>query len=374
MERGDTLRYNILRLFAFLFGLGGGLLSFIIYFFFSTLTTRDWRFKIDIIPTFLLVVFFISSIFSPFRDFSLRNFLVVLFLYIIYLFLRKERFTQGLVSTIIDYLILGGVLLAFGGFVGYLYRGSYADTPFVGKNGLGTLLATIIPFSQVEIIRKKELFYYLSLIILASGLLLSMSEGAWIGLCVAEGVILAFGDKKIRRSILILITIVAISLGIFSLHSILTGNNLLSFLSSRVSMDSSSKIERIYIWEASWKIFKDHPIVGVGIGVFPLIYPTYKLPQAREINMSFAHNLLLNLLAETGILGFFAFLLFLFDIYRKGFVLLRRTENTEVILAIIASFTAYMVHQLFDGTMWSLHIGLGFWFMGALIFNLYEKT
>jgi|YelNatPaOPRAMG01_1025707.scaffolds.fasta_scaffold03299_2 O-antigen ligase len=374
MERGDTLRYNILRLFAFLFGLGGGLLSFIIYFFFSTLTTRDWRFKIDIIPTFLLVVFFISGIFSPFRDFSLRNFLVVLFLYIIYLFLRKERFTQGLVSTIIDYLILGGVLLAFGGFVGYLYRGSYADTPFVGKNGLGTLLATIIPFSQVEIIRKKELFYYLSLIILASGLLLSMSEGAWIGLCVAEGVILAFGDKKIRRSILILITIVAISLGIFSLHSILTGNNLLSFLSSRVSMDSSSKIERIYIWEASWKIFKDHPIVGVGIGVFPLIYPTYKLPQAREINMSFAHNLLLNLLAETGILGFFAFLLFLFDIYRKGFVLLRRTENTEVILAIIASFTAYMVHQLFDGTMWSLHIGLGFWFMGALIFNLYEKT
>jgi O-antigen ligase len=374
MERGDTLRYNILRLFAFLFGLGGGLLSFIIYFFFSTLTTRDWRFKIDIIPTFLLVVFFISGIFSPFRDFSLRNFLVVLFLYIIYLFLRKERFTQGLVSTIIDYLILGGVLLAFGGFVGYLYRGSYADTPFVGKNGLGTLLATIIPFSQVEIIRKKELFYYLSLIILASGLLLSMSEGAWIGLCVAEGVILAFGDKKIRRSILILITIVAISLGIFSLHSILTGNNLLSFLSSRVSMDSSSKIERIYIWEASWKIFKDHPIVGVGIGVFPLIYPTYKLPQAREINMSFAHNLLLNLLAETGILGFFAFLLFLFDIYRKGFVLLRRTENTGVILAIIASFTAYMVHQLFDGTMWSLHIGLGFWFMGALIFNLYEKT
>lgn len=374
MERGDTLRYNILRLFAFLFGLGGGLLSFIIYFFFSILTTRDWRFKIDIIPTFLLVVFFISGIFSPFRDFSLRNFLVVLFLYIIYLFLRKERFTQGLVSTIIDYLILGGVLLAFGGFVGYLYRGSYADTPFVGKNGLGTLLATIIPFSQVEIIRKKELFYYLSLIILASGLLLSMSEGAWIGLCVAEGVILAFGDKKIRRSILILITIVAISLGIFSLHSILTGNNLLSFLSSRVSMDSSSKIERIYIWEASWKIFKDHPIVGVGIGVFPLIYPTYKLPQAREINMSFAHNLLLNLLAETGILGFFAFLLFLFDIYRKGFVLLRRTENTEVILAIIASFTAYMVHQLFDGTMWSLHIGLGFWFMGALIFNLYEKT
>ncbi|MGB9681995.1 MAG: O-antigen ligase family protein [bacterium] len=373
MERGDTLRENILRLFAFFFGIGGGLLSFILYFFFSIFSTRDWHFKIDIIPTFLILTFFVSAIFSPFRGFSLRNFLVVLSLYITYLFLRRERFSQRTISTVMDYLILGGLLTAFGGFVGYLYNGNYANIPFVGKNGLGTLLATIIPISQIELIRKRELFYYLSFIILVSGLLLSMSEGAWIGLCVAECIFLFSGNKRIKHSVLAVILVVAVSLSIFSFHSILTQNSLLPFLSSRISLDSSSKIERIYIWEASWRIFKDHPIFGVGIGSFSLIYPRYRLPQAHELNIAFAHDLPLNLLVETGTLGFFAFFLFLFDIYKRGIALLKRAGNREIILAIIASFTAYMVHQLFDGTMWSLHIGIGFWFMGALILNLYEK-
>jgi O-antigen ligase len=376
MEKGNIARDKdiVLKLFAFFFGIGGGLLSFIIYILSRIFLVRDWHFKFDISPVFLVLAFLISVLFSPFRDFALKNFFVLLFMYIAYLFLRREKISQELFSGIIDYLILGSVLLAFGGFVGYLYKGSYADTPFAGKNGLGTILATAIPLSQIELLQKKGLFYYLSFIFLVFGLVLSMSQGAFIGLSVAEGLILLFGDKKVKRSVLTLIIIVVIALGIFSIHSIITGNNFVSFLFSRLDMDSSSKVERIYIWQASWKIFLNHPISGVGIGTFPLVYPNYKFPQARESIVSFAHNLPLNLLVETGLLGFSAFFLFLFDIYRRGIILFKRIENKMIILALISSLTAYMVHQLFDGTIWSLHIGLGFWFMGALIFNLYEKT
>jgi len=363
-----------LKLFAFFFGIGGGLLSFILYFFSRVFTIKDWHFKFDIIPIFLILAFLVSALFSPFRNFALENFLVLLFMYIVYLFLRKDKLSQESLSSIIDYWILGGILLAFGGFVGYLYNGNYADTPFLGKNGIGTILATAIPLSQIKMFREKKLFHHLSFVLLIFGLVLTICQGAWIGIGVAEGILFLFGDKKVKRSVLTLIAIIVIAVGVFSVHSIITQNNLIRFLFTRLDMGSSSKVERIYIWDSSWKIFLDHPIFGVGIGTFPLAYPEYKLPQARGLNMSFAHNLPLNLLVETGILGFSAFFLFLWDICRKGIILFKRIEDKEIILALISSFTAYMVHQLFDGTMWSLHIGLGFWFIGALILNLYEKT
>ncbi len=371
-DKNINLNRNILCLFSFLLGLGGGTLGFLVYFFSRIFLVRSLRFKFDVYPALISFSFFLSSIFSPYRGFSLGNFVVVLFLYIVYLFLRKEKFSRGDAAGFLDYFILGSAMLAFGGIVGYLYKGVYADTPFMGKNGIGTILATAIPLVQLKVLSTNRLYYYIFFVFILSGLILSMSVGAWVGLAMGEILLLFLGSKRIRRSIVILVLFTVISFIIFSIHSILVGNNLLSFFHTRLDPYSASKVERIYIWKASIKMFLDHPITGIGIGTFPLVYPSYKLPEAREFSMSFAHNLLLNLLVETGIFGFLSFLAFIVSLYKRGLRLYKEAQD-DFTLTLIASLTAYLGHQLFDGTMWSLHIGLIFWFMGAIILNLCER-
>lgn len=375
MEEKENLALDkrILYLFNFFLGLGGGTLSFIIYFFSRFFIVRSWQFKIDILPTLIFFSFLLSSVFSSYRTFSLGNFIVFFLIYITYLFLRKEDSTRDDVVSMLDYFVLGSTMLAFGGFVGYLYNGTYADTPFLGKNGIGTVLATSIPIVQLSIISKCEVYRYLFLIFTVFGLILSMSQGAWVGLFIGELFLLLFGDKKAKKSIAILFLVALLSLTVFAVHSAITGTNLLSFFYTRLYPYSHSKVERIYIWKASIKMFLDHPITGIGIGTFPLIYPMYKLPEAHEISMSFAHNLPLNLFVETGTLGFLAFFAFIVSLYKKGLDLYKKTQD-NLILIVLTSLTTYLGHQLFDGTMWSLHIGLIFWFMGAIISNFYERV
>jgi len=371
-DKNANLNRNILYLFSFLLGLGGGTLSFFVYFLSRIFLVRSWQFKFDVYSALISISFFLSAIFSSYRGFSLSNFVVVFFLYIVYLFLRKDKFSREDIAEFLDYFILGSAMLAFGGIIGYLYKGVYADTPFMGKNGIGTILVTATPLVQLKVLSTNKLYHYIFFVFILSGLILSMSQGAWVGLVMGEILLLVLGNKRIRRSVVILVLFTVISFIIFSIHSILVGNDLLSFFHTRLDPYSTSKVERIYIWRSGIKMFLDHPITGIGIGTFPLIYPSYKLPEARELSMSFAHNLPLNLLVETGIFGFLSFLAFIVSLYKKGLRLYKEAQD-DFILILIASLTAYLGHQLFDGTMWSLHIGLIFWFMGAIILNLCER-
>lgn len=367
------LEETVLSLFTFFIGIGAGLLSPFVYVFSRLFLIKNFRIKFDLYSVLLFVAFLISAIFSKYRVFSLQNFLVFSFMYLVYLLLRSSKINKENFDKVFDYWLLGSTLLAFGGLVGYLYNGVYADTSFLGKNGIGTLLATVVPISQMKISYRGKLYDYLFFIFIIATLLLSMSQGAWIGLILGEILLYVFGDKKIKRSVLILIVFLLLLFFIFSIHSILTGNRLLDFFHTRLDMTSRSKIDRIYIWRSSIKMFLDYPLTGVGLGTFPLEYPNYILPGARETIVYFAHTLPLNLLTETGILGFLTFFSFLIYLYKRGFSLFRASRD-NFYLALLSSLTAYMGHQLFDGTMWFLHIGIVFWLLGAFILNFHEKT
>ncbi len=365
---------EILYIFGFLLGMGGGTFGFIIYFFSRIPQIREISFKdIDSILIFFIISFFLSSLFSPFMEFSLVNFLVLLFLVLCYLLLTKENLSPLLIDKVLDYFIFGATLLAFSGINIFFYKGIYAETPILEKNGFGTVLATTIPLVQLRIFSSKDkLWHIISLIILITGLILSMSQGAILGLILAEILIFILGDIKVKRQIFYMIIITLSILSFFLIRSIWVKDNLFSYFLTRLDPFSTSKTERIYIWKSAWKMFLDHPIFGVGFSAFSKVYPYYRLPQAKKVNMSFAHNLPLNLLAETGILGFISFSLFVFQFFYWGIKAYLR-DRDFLSLAVLGGFTAYMGHQFFDGTMWSLHLGIIFFFFGSILKRLYAK-
>jgi O-antigen ligase len=65
---------------------------------------------------------------------------------------------------------------------------------------------------------------------------------------------------------------------------------------------------RYRIWEAGLKMFLDHPIAGVGIGQFSNYVHNYSISGIPNyLNLS-THNLYIQILSETGIVGFLIFL------------------------------------------------------------------
>jgi O-antigen ligase len=100
----------------------------------------------------------------------------------------------------------------------------------------------------------------------------------------------------------------------------------------------------------SLRMFAKKPVLGWGLGAFPIAYP-----QFRSFYTSFfvneAHNDYLQILVETGVIGLGAALWFLVLVYRAGFQKLADWPdniNGAVSLAALLGCTGIVVHSFVD--------------------------
>jgi O-antigen ligase len=70
-----------------------------------------------------------------------------------------------------------------------------------------------------------------------------------------------------------------------------------------------SEVERAAHWVAGLRMFASHPLLGVGIGNYPIAYQAYHVGSFTR-PLGHAHNYFINIAAEAGILGLAAFVFF----------------------------------------------------------------
>lgn len=127
-------------------------------------------------------------------------------------------------------------------------------------------------------------------------------------------------------------------------------------LGSMVDLErDESARARFAIWINTLGMVRDHPLLGVGIGNFQFNYPLYahrvvKDPSfSAEVTAKEAHNDYVQLLAESGILGFGAFLWILTLLARRfWFVLTRAEDGFPVVLVIGFSLLALLLEAFWD--------------------------
>ncbi|MFN7829075.1 MAG: O-antigen ligase family protein [Acidobacteriota bacterium] len=64
-----------------------------------------------------------------------------------------------------------------------------------------------------------------------------------------------------------------------------------------------SVVTRLTYWRASWRMFLDHPLTGVGLGAFPTVYPSYGSSSSRYERVEQVHNDYLQLLTDGGLVA-----------------------------------------------------------------------
>lgn len=106
-----------------------------------------------------------------------------------------------------------------------------------------------------------------------------------------------------------------------------------------VGLGSSSNI-RFTMWANSIPMFKDHFLLGVGLGNWMVHYPRYQSWYRQDSQLANyqyhanAHNDYVEILCELGIIGFALFIWFVVSLFRIAGTLLRRGDKECLFLAL----------------------------------------
>lgn len=217
---------------------------------------------------------------------------------------------------------------------------------------LGGWLCIFMPLLLIEFFEKRLLdkYYWLSGIafcVCSAGLVFNGTRGAWLAVAiVCTGLIIYYMFKSKSN--------LAVGIIFIALISALLVNNS-KFMHRLDTIDDFTKYqsntERILIWQSAWNMFKDHPILGVGLGQYTVNYQQkYISPQAKEPNLGHAHNNFMQMLAENGIVGFTGFIVMFGYIIFKNLIDWFKTRNTYALMIVSATiclllqgFTEYNV-------------------------------
>lgn len=140
--------------------------------------------------------------------------------------------------------------------------------------------------------------------------------------------------------------------------------------------ERSSGHARLEIWQTSWLIFKEHPILGVGLNDFEYHYrknlPRVAFPPLEWL-VAQPHSLYLALLTQTGLLGFLAFLW----IIVRFFQIKNDTGFKFQVSSFMAVLSVILIHGLVDTPYFKNDLSVIFWLIIALLiihnYNEYQK-
>lgn len=270
-------------------------------------------------------------------------------------FILLMLFYQSYSKANLVFLALSVALIIIGGAGIWQYTMSPSEMRISGLFGHPNHFATMISlnlsfllgcllYRNVIFIRVKYVMY-LACIIGFVSLTLSGSRGAMLGLLLGGAITIGIyysKHKVVRQS-----TILKWA-GIFLCAVILCIGGL-QFLGSNNQIQRSYDYERIKLLESSYNMWKDHPILGVGLNNWASAYQkTYILPEAKERTLNIPHNVPAYFFSATGTIAGFSYLVYAVGIYTYLYKKMKQQPQNIIIPACMWALAALTIHGLVD--------------------------
>jgi O-antigen ligase len=372
----DRLQRGSLLVTALLYSAGygaWGLLLLLLTVVVEAVVTRrpPWTStRLDWLLAAFLGAFLVSGFLSPYRPVAVGSIgLASLTIYLAFggtaaVLRRDPSFLRPLAVA----WVVGAVAAALWGIVLHRATGAPASTSSLGQNALGTtlLIAVILGVGLVIDLRGLPRWLLAACsVVLFVGVVVTYARGAWLGTIIGGTILLSVsGIRKLAAGTLAGVLVVIAVLAML-------GSERGAIISRVAAMvDPSANRDRLLLIRTSLVIFAAHPVSGTGFGTFPLVYPTFRVPNdPNPLPLPFAHNIFANMAAEGGVLGFGTFAAVVAGGIYGGWQWHRssREGTARLPVAFLAAFVGAMVHQLFDGTLLSVHLGLGMWVLLAAL-------
>jgi O-antigen ligase len=170
----------------------------------------------------------------------------------------------------------------------------------------------------------------------------TFTRSAWLGLAASLGVILAGARPRwLLPFILLLVGLYALAPGAYR-----------DRLHSAFDPAHPANRERTFMWDAGVRMFRDHPVTGVGLQDLHTLYERYRPAGARE-GAGHLHSVPVQILASMGLVGLAAFIWLYASLFRaagSGLRPMLRTPDVEagVRLGVVAALVGFLVAGLFE--------------------------
>ena len=244
----------------------------------------------------------------------------------------------------------------------YLNNGALAITAaFTHYNSFGAYLLFPLAFVSSFMLQKEnrrslQIGFFLLAILLGLCLLLTFSRGAWVGFFALLLFTLFLKQERFGVVLLLFFFVFVLIIPFFRMRL------LAIFMPGG---DSS----RFILWNVSWRMIKENPFVGKGIGTFMQRFTFY----APNVLVSYAHNCYLQIWAETGIFSLLSFFAFLGILFFRG-IRAFRLNNDYYLLGVMSGLFGFLVHSFFDNQFYTLHLSALFWAMAGLFGALIQTS
>ena len=289
--------------------------------------------------------------------------------------LRDTRRIIGAVHVLVFSAALVGLTVFTQKFFGFEFlRGRVLESfstpstgPFKNQNSLAAYSACVAPvvlavsmWKKEKIVTKLALFMVTGLLILS--LAWATSRGGWLGLITGLFfIILVTNSSRIKK----VFWPVLLSSYLFFMPLVVLA---LLFYKGRLNSNS----ERLTIISGAWRMIKEHPLIGKGLGTFM----DYCAAYTNNIGVYYAHNCYLQMWAESGIFSLISFLLIAgYVFYGSINAILKMPAKIEfyILTGLTAGLLGYLAHAFFDVHLYSFELSFLFWVVLGLTVALTQR-
>jgi len=310
---------------------------------------------------------------------------VFLYFVFIYLVIEKKRDLKLLG----DLIIVTGFILSLISFYfiafppGPDFSGMNLVYAKYGHNHLADYLLFVLPVAMYKYLKTKtktkEAVWTTVLLFLYIGFLLTFSRGAFLAMAV---IVLWWILNKRKNDLRVLnftplvivplvLIIVAFGLGfINNSKNIISDSEIRSNWSLRQLIKPVNVEGRFDYWKQAIEGFKLKPILGTGPGTFRITSKRFE--QRKNVRSWFAHNSLLQVLSETGLIGLTVIIALLYLIIIKTDHLIKPAIDLE--FALILGAGGSLLQSLVDFNWDLLAILVLFWILIAAVMKVRDKT
>lgn len=244
-------------------------------------------------------------------------------------------------------------------------------------NFLASWLLLVIPLSIYLFLSARtsagRIASFLAVIVQFCGLISTASRGGFLAALAAAGLFLAYrlfsSSWTRRRKITIAIVFILASLAVVSAFDCISGGRIRSL----ADYQSGSMGARANFYSAAADAIKDRPIIGYGLDNAGEVFIRYYQPDwgvFGDVAQSSdrAHNLILDILLNSGAVGLIIFSILYYSFFRLAGENIRTGKSAALSLAIIFGAAAYLISLLFSFSLVSGEVY--FWLFFALLIGL----
>jgi O-antigen ligase len=203
-------------------------------------------------------------------------------------------------------------------------------------------LGMLLPVALILFIKSKAQKYFVSFIILGVADALAFSRGGYLGILAGLIFLGIFFWQKLGVRYKIASTLLFI---LIAATFLVPGPISERFFSSFNTREGSNQ-GRLETWKQAIEVIERHPVMGVGIGNYPLEIK----PSAGYREPIYAHNTYFDIAAETGILNALVWLALLVWAIVS---FIKKSKKNIVNLALASSLVMFSVHSLVETAIYS---------------------